>query len=560
MIVPIERLEFFEELFKRAMLYRESTYEKMERWYDQYRGDAFCDGGKDALVVRNITYELIESQVSTEIPDPEVTPSRWSEKREANAHRAELILRAMRKKLPFDEMNDMDERYTYIFGGSVFLVEWDDDYSLGRERGRISVTNINPQRFVGQPGVSSIDKMEYCFIVYSSSVSEIRRKWKSDFSPCIQDDTVEVKVCFYKNEDGRVSLYVFSDGEEIAHYDDYYSRKRRVCKSCGLGAFHCTCERPSLVSVSSHIEELTKDVVLSDGEIIPKGKKLPRYIPSHFPIVIRKNTSLDGCLLGQSDCEFIKYQQEEINKVLSRVHEKLIMSGVYPFKPDDCRFQFDNSVGGKVLNLSPADSPSSFGVIDTTPDISRDLEYISRTYDDAKRILGISDTYQGINDETAISGKAKEIQINQAAGRLESKRIMKNSAYASIDRLVFEFMLAFADEPRCVSYKDAFGRVHNEAFSRYDFLEYDSEIGEYYYDDDYIFSSVSDGEVSRADAWARNLENYKAGVFGNTDSDITLLRYWQAQERAHYPGAKENVAYFLSKTENEKNKGEGEAI
>ena len=63
--------------------------------------------------------------------------------------------------------------------------------------------------------------------------------------------------------------------------------------------------------------------------------RLPLYRPTRFPIVIRKNTSEEKSLFGQSDCEFIRPQQQEINKIESRILMKLMRSGVTPILPDD---------------------------------------------------------------------------------------------------------------------------------------------------------------------------------------------------------------------------------
>ena len=144
------------------------------------------------------------------------------------------------------------------------------------------------------------------------------------------------------------------------------------------------------------------------------------------------------------------------------------------------------------------------------------------------------------------SGYSRQLKIAQATGRLESKRKMKHTAYADIDRIIFELYLAFADEPRALVYRDAYGRVHNAEFNRYDFIEYDISNGEFYYDDGYLFSVDLNGgaEYQREALWERNLENLKAGTLGDPTSAITLLRYWQCQERAHYPHARENVEYF----------------
>ena len=81
-----------------------------------------------------------------------------------------------------------------------------------------------------------------------------------------------------------------------------------------------------------------------------------------------------------------------------------------------------------------------------------------------------------------------------------------------------------------------------------DFIEYDLEAGEFYYYDAYLFSVDLNtaAEYQREALWERNFENLKAGTLGDPSLPSTLLRYWQFQERAHYPFARENVEYFLS--------------
>lgn len=204
--------------------------------------------------------------------------------------------------------------------------------------------------------------------------------------------------------------------------------------------------------------------------------------------------------------------------------------------------------------MKPGESASQYGKVDTTPDISQDIAEAERLYDHSKRILGISDALQGLDAYTPESGYARQLKISQASGRLESKKKMKHTAYAKIDRLIFEQYLAFADEPRAVVFRDAYGRLHDSEFNRYDFIEYDVITGEYYYDDSYLFSVDLNGgaEYQREALWERNLENLKAGTLGDPTKNVTLLRYWQCQERAHYPHARENVEYFTAAAENEK--------
>ena len=147
------------------------------------------------------------------------------------------------------------------------------------------------------------------------------------------------------------------------------------------------------------------------------------------------------------------------------------------------------------------------------------------------------------------------MQVKQSAGRLESKKKMKHSAYSKLDKIIFSYYLAYADEPKLMSYKDGLGRTHNVKFNRYDFLEYDEKKHEYYYDDSYLFSVDSNGyiEQQREYIWQKNLENLQSGTLGNPEDVKTLLRYWQCQERAHYPFARDNVEYFKALASEEQN-------
>ena len=60
------RLELFKELFSTAEKYYAEELEKMQRRMKQYLGSAEIDGSAEpALTVRNITYEIVESEISS---------------------------------------------------------------------------------------------------------------------------------------------------------------------------------------------------------------------------------------------------------------------------------------------------------------------------------------------------------------------------------------------------------------------------------------------------------------------------------------------------------------
>jgi hypothetical protein len=205
--------------------------------------------------------------------------------------------------------------------------------------------------------------------------------------------------------------------------------------------------------------------------------------------------------------------------------------------------------------MKAGESLAQYGKIDTTPDITQDIKEADRLYDQAKRIMGISDALVGVDSSSTESGYSRQLKILQANGRLNSKRQLKYHAYSEIYKRIFEHFLAFADEARPLSYKDCFGHVHLSEFSKYDFIE-KSDDGEYGYYDGYLFSVDLNGgaEYLREELWERNLTNLKAGTIGDPESPITLLRYRQSQERAHYPYARENVEYFKSIVEQQENK------
>lgn len=548
------RLEFFRSLYEAAKSSYSEVLAGLERAMKQYRGSPEIDGShEEATTVRNITYEIVESQISSDIPMPKTDPSSYSERRSRNAQNIERLLRSVRDKLPFEEMNDIDERYTYIYGGSVWYIEWDASEEHLGEIGAVRVHCLSPRDLIPQPGIYSVRDMEYCFLRFTTTRGELMRKWNiSEESSLLADceyeykaggeagDTVAVITAFWRDEDGEIGRFIFSGDLTLSDMPRYYKRRGEACPVCGA-TDECACNADRIpVEISN--ERVMRGVGEEMGEIT-----LPYYTPRLFPIVVRKNTSGEDSLLGQSDCDYVRPEQQAINKVESRILKKLLRAGITPVVPEDATVTLNNSVFGEVIRMKPGESLAQYGKVDTTPNISQDIIEAERLYDHAKRVIGISDAYQGIDGATDESGVAKQLRISQASGRLLSKKKMKHTAYAEMDRIIFSLYLAFADEPRRLTYKDAYGRVHSAEFSRRDFIEYDAARGEYYYDDEYLFTVDLNGgaEYQREALWQRNLENLKAGTLGEPTSPVTLLRYWQNQERAHYPYARENVEYFL---------------
>ena len=575
-----ERLSHFRTLYENARMKYAPTLSALEQHMKQYRGDPAIDGSsEEASMVRNVTYEMIESQISSEIPPPKVDAAYYSEKRDRNAKSIERLCASLRDRLPFESMNDLDERYTYVYGSSIWFIEWDAAGGRATERGSARVSCLSPKDFIPQPGVSAIEDMDYCFLRFLTTKQELARTYGLDAEsallctleadvPTVSDeDTVSLILCFYKDEEGEIGKFAFSGDAILSDMPKYYKRKISRCTECGEEEGVCRCEKAHFTLQNEERELLSRRLLLRDGtaieqftpaldefgHLIPEGgdyrmhaTAIPYYTPKSFPIVIRKNTSIEGSLYGQSDCEFLRPHQQAINKIESRILQKLLRAGITPIIPEDATVTLNNSVFGQLIKMKPGESASQYGKVDTTPDISQDIAEAERLYNHAKRILGVSDAFVGIDNSRNESGYARQLQIDQASGRFLSKKKMKHTAYAEIDRLLFEHYLAFSDEPRRLSWRDAYGRIHDAEFNRYDFLEFDLRTGEYLYDDAYLFSVDLNGgaEGQRQQLWERNLENLRSGALGDVSDVATLLRYWQAQERAHYPFARENVEYF----------------
>ena len=545
------RLQKFKELYSAALISAEGYRERLCRNMDQYLGSDEIDGSTErASVVRNITYEVIESEINADIPVPKVDTSCYSTIRDRNARAVERLSSALRSRLPFEELNDRDERYTYIYGGSVFYIEWDSTQTDNAGEGSVRVHLLSPLDFIPQPSIESVEDMEYCFLHFTTTRAELMTKYgvsrdrlslaECEYLADLDDplgDAVAIVVTFYRGEDGRVGKFVFSGELALLDIPDYYKRKLTVCKRCGNDAGLCQCEDPLIESVNIDTEEVT----LADGRVV----SIPFYVPESFPIVVRKNTIGDMTLLGGSDCERIRSQQQAINKVESRILQKLLRAGVTPIMPEGTSITLSNAVFGQIIKTRPGESAANYGKIDTTPDISQDIMEADRLYDQAKRVLGISDALQGLDATTAESGYARQLKIARASSRLETKKRMKHLAYCKIYQLIFKHYLAFADEPRRFAYRDTFGRMHFTEFNRYDFIECDKD-GNYYYDDSYLFTvdTNADAQYQSEALWEINLNNLERGTLGDKDSPTTLMRYWQLQDKAHFPYARENVEYF----------------
>lgn len=568
--------------------------------------------------VRNIVFENIESQVSSGIPQPKVTPRRKQDEHLASV--IEHFLRNELDRLPFEAINDMAERTVPIQGGVGFLVEWDNARRTHQTVGEVAVSSIHPKQFAPQPGVyTSIEDMDWFIVKVPTTKEAVRREFGVDVrdegeaEPDVRaadgadtaEDAVTRYVGFARNARGGMDRYSWVNDVELEDLEDYQARQQPVCAKCGRvrplagqgdaqgeaalppepgqpaeglpplmeplepgrytgqeprgrgagagGGGACPwCGSRRFNTRAQEFEEIPLDILTGAGELIPAGTKVPFYKPDRFPIILQRSVSVYGKLMGNSDVDVISSQQNTVNRLEKKIIDRLIKAGTRITLPDQASLRTDPEDGERWYIRSPSDK-AMIDVYDFKGDLQYELVYLANVYEEARQILGITDSFQGRADRTATSGKAKEFSAAQAAGRLESKRTMKNAAYAAIFELMFKFALAYSDEPRPVNYKDFKGERRYEEFNRYDFLRKDSG-GQWYWNDQFLFSCDSSAPLAnnREAMWQETRQNLQSGAFGDPAQLETLVLFWAKMEELHYPGAGATKSFLEEKVERER--------
>ena len=575
----------------------ESAYERelqrMDRREQLYRGevreiepltgrDTNRDGSRRKTAhLRNIVAENIESEVNSVIPQPKVTARRKGDERRAKI--LEDMLRNELDRLPMEELNDQMERTVPIQGGAFWLVEWDNSAKTHSSVGDVSVSYLHPKAVIPQDGVfSRVEDMDAIAIKLSKTRAQIKREYGKDLDegaaeedPSVRglddeaataDDLVTQYVLYYRNDEGGIGKLSWVGDTVLEDLEDFQERRIRRCAKCGeiLKPGQDTCPECGAKDVSESEddgEDVYEPIQTGLGTQIPGAQisademglpaavptRLPYYKPDVFPVFLQRNVSLFGRLLGDSDVDKIEDQQNTISRMETKIIDRMIKAGTRITLPDRADFRVDPEDGEKWYIGNPADA-SMIGVYQFSGDVSQELQFLMQAYEEARQILGITDSFQGRRDATATSGVAKEFAAQQSAGRLESKRVLKEAAYAELFKRIVQLKVAYADEPRPVVAEDSRGEAQYEEFNRYDFYEMD-ELGEWHCildDDRFLFSCDTSAPLAsnRPAMWQEMTQMLQLGAFGNPQDLQTLIMYWTSMEKNHYPFAADAREYL----------------
>lgn len=613
-----KRLEEWKERYETARDEYEAEMEAMTRRQAIYDGDntIYTPDGKvakkKASHVRNLAFEMVETQVDSTIPVPKVTAVRKEDEHLAKS--VEDMIRNMCDRLPMERINDMAERVCPIHGGHGLLVDWDAARSGKGWMGDLSVTLLGGRKMVPQAGVYEVEDMDFISVVTPMTRRQIKGSYGVDVPKGDENETepearsmgavadttgeiLTVITVYYRGEESRIGRIRWVDGTEILLEDieDYQARRVRRCAKCGAvartaqGEGCAYCGSKKFDEELQEYEELTEDIVLSDGEtVIPamspakdeygqvivevvqvedtpllpqlmpaagltmpvmreerqvkmEPTRLPYYKPDMFPVLLRRNVSREGAFLGGSDMDAIADQQNALNKISTKIMDKVLGGGSFVTVPKGMRFAVTDE-DGLVLELDSAADRERIGVYNTQVDVTTDLALRAQIYEEGRQAIGVTDSLQGRQDTTATSAVAKQFSAAQAAGRLESKHTMKRALFADLFEAIFKWMLAYADEPRPLRGFDSEGKPEYSTFNRYDFL-YQDEAGNWKYNTDFLFSCDTTAALAndRQAMWQETRLNFQQGTMGDPNEISTRLRFWRQMERLHYPLAGDMV-------------------
>ena len=571
------------------------------------------DGGtglpSEAQHVRNIIDELIESQVNSNIPQPKVVPIYAKDEKKAKL--IEDMIRNELNRLPFEKINDLQERLVPLQGSSYYWVDW-DAMSGGNYNGDISVQVIHPKNLIPQHGViTCLEDMDYFFIKVPQTKDYISTRYNVDVYDLTEDepdtrkeedvaadDMVTQIIAYYRNGKGGIGRYSWVCDTELESLDDYQSRRLTRCENCGeviiedieapktsslmgkeneavtaLTGTSCpSCGHKKFKQTQEKYEYLSGDLqtenllvpelvdaevplYTEDGEpmldelgnqVIETEKepnRIPYYKTNMYPVVEQKNVSAIQQLMGASDADKIADQQNTINILSSKINDKLMKATSYIMMPPETRIKTDGSDSNYIYPESLA-AYNQIKAINCQPSIEKDLTWLMSVYEESRQIIGITDSYQGRSDSTATSGVAKQFSAAQAAGRMESKKVNRDVAYATLFELMFKLKLAYADEPRSVVGETIDGKRDFKEFNRYDFLE-DGPNG-YYWNDNFLFSTDNSAPLAsnREAMWQETRMNLETGAYGDPTKFSTLILFWTKMELLHYPGAAQTKEYL----------------
>lgn len=550
------------------------------KWRKAYYGvlNALDKDGRESTrkskQLRKLVFEMVESKIDNNIPMPKMKARYKSDTFLVEC--TENYLKHELDGIFTKYLNDKSERATYVDGTSWYKVWWDSLDNTHERSGNVKIDVCLADQIVPQPGVLDYRKMEYIFESQQISLSRIYDLYgrlitaqggdtSKDAKKGEQADmsTITMVTCYYLNAERIVGRFSWAEHTQqvICNEEDWQIRKLRTCNHCSTVVPQasrcpvCGTEKFTYKSVKTEIldtdlqtiynpydagetdDENEKDHYVAK-DFLSEGTEIPCYVVRQLPFVPRPAVSSIESLYGISEVFILIDMQDSINKMLTKVDEKILKSGNVITKPSTIRLN-DTDETFKIVDITTAEQVAMITNKEIKSDTQYDIVAAQLLYDSAKASSGVTDSFQGKRDTTATSGKAKEFSAMQTAGRIESLRVMKTASFAGVYELVLKYLLAFSDEKRRFVRTLADGTTTEEMWSKYMFLAKD-KYGQVYYRDDFTFDSDPAATLSqnRVAMWQETQDKFVNGALGNPSDPRTLELFWTIMAQQQYPLAK----------------------
>ena len=564
MIQKVAMLYTIAEGYKNGIEYVSSA--NLIKWRKAYRGTLNAldkktgeESKRKSKQLRKMIYELIESKIDNSIPMPKITPRKKDDIPLVDI--TENYLKFEMDRMLSEQENDRSERATYIDGTSWYKIGWDSLDSTHDRSGDLHIEVLLADQVVPEPGVLNYKLMNYCFEISKISAARIYDTYGRLIVPTTNDNLCEIITYYYKDKNGTVSRFMYSpnSGQVISWDKDWQMRKLRTCSKCGNVVpteEYCPNCGSIEFSYKNAVEEILEEDLLKiynpyeAGEsedpnenakeevFLKAGSIIPFYQIRQLPLVPRLSISSLDSIYGISEVSILLDMQDSVNKILTKVEDKIMKSGVVVTKPHSMKLN-DTDDTFKIMGVKTADEAAMVQAKQILADVSQDIASAQLFYESARASSGVTESFQGKRDNTATSGKAKEISAMQSAGRLESLRIMKSAACSGVYELALKYLMAFSDETRTFVKTLPDGKKEEMLWNKYMFLRKD-KFGKIYYADDFAFSTDPAATLSnnRVQMWQETLQQFTMGTLGNTQDPRVLKLFWNVMAQMQYPLAK----------------------
>ena len=554
----------------------EAKRENLEKWRKAYYGTLGAidmrtgeESKRKSKSLRKMIYELIESKVDNSLPMPRVTPRRKIDLPLVDV--TENYLKFEMDRMLSEQENDRSERATYIDGTSWYKICWDSLDSTYERSGDLRVEVLLADQVVPEPGVRNYKLMNYIFERSVMSASRLYDLYGRLILPTTTDsNTVEVITYYYKNKNGIIGRFMYAEASRqvITWDEDWQIRKVRTCTTCGainpVGDTCRVCGSTTFRYRNAEKEVLEEDLMrlrnpyetdspvteregselgpmsgTSQAEVfLPAGTEIPYYRVCQLPFVPRLSVSSLDSIYGISEVSILLDMQDSVNKILTKVEDKILKSGTIVTKPSTMKINSTDDTF-KIMGVRSTEEAAMVQAKEILASVSQDITLAQLLYESARASSGVTESYQGKIDNTATSGKAKQLSAAQTAGRLESLRVMKAAAFAGVYELMLKYLLAFSDETRRFVKRLPDGTEEELLWSKYMFLRKD-KYGNIYYADDFAFSTDPAATLpnNRVQMWQETLQQFTMGTFGDPSNPRTLELFWNIMDSMQYPLAK----------------------